>query len=41
MSDSIITLNESVIATGWLAASLFFGFLLCVFALGFILGRAR
>lgn len=41
MSDSVITLNDQVVATGWLAAAIFFGFLICIFYIGFILGRVR
>ena len=41
MADSIITLNDQVVATGWLAAAVFFGFMFCVFFLGLIIGLIR
>lgn len=39
--DSMITLNEQVIATGWLAGALVVGFLVCIYFLGYIMGRLR
>jgi hypothetical protein len=41
LMDSMITLNDQVIATGWLAGALVVGFIVCIYFIGFIMGRTR